>query len=213
MENASEAIKIAGSILLFVIAVSVIIFSFTNVRVTADTILDYRDRETVYIDGKYYYEASGTERQVGLETVIPSIIRAYTENYKIVFEGLSSPIYTIKQNDGNIIEKYSLDLESNINTPYENVRLANNDQKSEFLCGILYHKFKNDDENAFNNKFGIKVGDTALYELLKNNLQNGKKIEEYLGVYYQNDNENEPESNKTEKRIITYNIKSNNKGG
>ena len=45
-----------------------------------------------------------------------------------------------------------------------------------------------------------------MYELLKNNLQNGKKIEEYLGVYYQNDNENEPESNKTEKRIITYKI-------
>ena len=44
MENASEAIKIAGSILLFVIAVSVIIFSFTNVRVTADTILDYRNQ-------------------------------------------------------------------------------------------------------------------------------------------------------------------------
>ncbi len=202
MENASEAIKIAGSILLFVIAVSVIIFSFTNVRVTADTILDYRDRETVYIDGKYYYEASGTERQVGLETVIPSIIRAYTENYKIVFKGLSSPIYTIKQNDGNIIEKYSLDLESNINTPYENVRLANNDQKSEFLCGILYHNYKTN-EADFNKKFGITVSNKSLslYEQLKN-----KKITEFLGVYYQDDSEDMPDVNKTEKRIITYKI-------
>ena len=204
MENASEAIKIAGSILLFVIAVSVIIFSFTNVRVTADTILDYRDRETVYIDGKYYYEASGTERQVGLETVIPSIIRAYTENYKIVFEGLSSPIYTIKQNDGNIIEKYSLDLESNINTPYENVRLANNDQKSEFLCGILYHNYKTNKAD-FNKKFGITVSDNSLYEQLNEQLKN-KKIKEFLGVYYQDDSEDMPDVNKTEKRIITYKI-------
>lgn len=212
MENASEAIKIAGSILLFVIAVSVIIFSFTNVRVTADTILDYRDRETVYIDGKYYYEASGTERQVGLETVIPSIIRAYTENYKIVFVGLSSPIYKIKQNDGNIIEKYSLDLESNINTPYENVRLANNDQKSEFLCGILYHNYKTNEED-FNKKFGITVSDNSLYEQLNEQLKiKNKTIKEFLGVYYQDDSEDMPDVNKTEKRIITYEI-TNNKGG
>ena len=34
-----------------------------------DTILDYKDRETVYIDGGYYYKATGTERQVGIETI------------------------------------------------------------------------------------------------------------------------------------------------
>ena len=45
-----------------------------------------------------------------------------------------------------------------------------------------------------------------MYELLKNNLQNGKKIEEYLGVYYQDDSEDMPDVNKTEKRIITYKI-------
>ena len=210
MENASQAIKMAGSVLLFVIAISVIILSFNQARITADTILDYRDRETYYINGDYYYKASNNlVRQVSLEAIIPSIIRAYTENYKIVFEGLGdNPIYTIKKSGGDNteIKKFSIDLESNINTDFENVRLANNEQKAEFLCGILYHKFKNDDENAFNNKFGIKVGDTALYELLKNNLQNGKKIEEYLGVYYQDDSEDMPDVNKTEKRIITYKI-------
>ena len=38
MENASQAIKMAGSVLLFVIAISVIILSFNQARITADTI-------------------------------------------------------------------------------------------------------------------------------------------------------------------------------
>ena len=201
MENAAEALKMAGAVLIFVLAISIIILSFGQVRETADIILDYRDRETMYIDGNYYYEASGTERQVGLETIIPTITRAYIENYKIVFEGLTQqPIYTITLSDGEEIEKYSLDLETNQDSIYKNVILANDEQKSEFLCGILYHQFKVSEED-FNKKFNIKVGDESLYKLLQN-----KKITEYLGVYYQDDNENVPDVNKTEKRIITYKV-------
>ena len=198
MENAADALKMAGAVLLFVLAISVVIFSFNEVRRTADIILDYRDRETVYIDGGYYYETSGTEREVGLETVIPTIIRAYIENYKIVFEGLDDPIYIIKLNDGTVIEKYSLDLETNQDSEYKNVVLANEEQKAEFLCGILYHKFKIS-KTEFQNKFNIILSDKSLYDQLKN-----AKIKEYLGVYYQDDNEDVPEINKTEKRIITY---------
>ena len=79
MENAADALKMAGAVLLFVLALSVIIFSFGQVRETADTILDYKDRETSYIDGNNYYTTTGTERQVGLENIIPSIYRAYIE--------------------------------------------------------------------------------------------------------------------------------------
>ena len=117
MENAADALKIAGAVLLFVLALSIIIFFFGKVRRASDTILDYRDRETVYIDGEYYYKTSGTERSVDFETIIPSIFRAYLENYKIVFQGLTSPIYQIKDNNGNYIKKYCLDLETKQNTP------------------------------------------------------------------------------------------------
>lgn len=202
MENAAEALKMAGAVLIFVLALSIIILSFGQVRESADIILDYRDRETVYIDGGYYYEASGTERQVGLETIIPSIIRAYVENYKIVFEGLREPIYIITLNDGTEVKKYTFDLETNQDSQYKNVVLANEEQKAEFLCGILYHNFdKSGSKAEFNKKFNITVGDTPLYEQLQ-----GKKITEYLGVYYQEDNPDVPEVNKTEKRIITYKV-------
>lgn len=52
------------------------------------------------------------------------------------------------------------------------------------------------------NKFGVILNDKSLYEELNN--QN-IVIKEYLGVYYQDDSDI-PEVNKTEKRIITYEI-------
>lgn len=131
MENATDALKMAGAVLIFVLAISIIILAFGQVRETADTILDYRDRETVYIEGNYYYEQTGTERQVGLETIIPSIYRAYLENYKIVFDGLEQPIYYKTQNGVNKTPIHSIDLQK---------ETIGADQKTEFLCGILYRR-------------------------------------------------------------------------
>ena len=212
MENAAEALKMAGAVLLFVLALSVAIVSFGQARETADTILDYRDREVQYIDGEeymdyFYYKSTGTERTVGLEAVIPTIYRSYIENYKIVFEGLDGPIYTLHLSGGKTIDKYTIDLETTKTGEIEvnNVSLANDEQKSEFLCGILYYDFTkfNGNKNAFEKKYNVTLpsSGSGLIERLK-----GKKITEYLGVYYQNDNEDVPDVNKTEKRIITYKI-------
>ena len=207
MENAADALKMAGAVLLFVLAISVAIVSFGQAREAADTILDYKDRETVYIDGNLYYKTTGTERTVGLETIIPTIYRAYIENYKIVFEGLNEPIYTLKLSGNTEIKKYTIDLETKTTTDgiqINNVALANDEQKSEFLCGILYRDFtKSGTQDKFEKKYNIELpgDDRSLIDRLK-----GKKITEYLGVYYQNDNEDVPDVNKTEKRIITYKI-------
>lgn len=205
MENAVDALKMAGAVLLFVLAISVAIVSFGQAREAADTILDYKDRETVYIDGNLYYQATETERTVGLETIIPTIYRAYIENYKIVFEGLNEPIYTLKLSGDTKIAKYTIDLETKTTTDgiqINNVALANDEQKSEFLCGILYKDFsKSGSEENFKKKYNVDLPTNSLINRLK-----GEKITEYLGVYYQNDNENVPDVNKTEKRIITYKI-------
>ena len=207
MENATDALKMAAAVLIFVLAISITILSFGQVRQASDTILDYRDRVTTYIDGNYYYKTNGTERQVGLETVMPAVFRAYLENYKIVFEGLQEPIYKIKLNDGTFQDKFSLDLETNQNTIYKNVVLANNDQKAEFLCGILYGKFRNNsNKDIFEKRYNVELTNTTLYKQLQNKLSQGYIIKEYLGVYYQDDNESTPDVNKTEKRIITYKI-------
>ena len=48
-------------------------------------------------------------------------------------------------------------------------------------------------------------GCDSIYDQLKN-LPSNEVIKEYLGVYYQDDSDDVPEVNKTEKRIITYRI-------
>ena len=56
MENATDALKIAGSVLLFVLALSVVIPLISQARETSDKIMSYVDRETDYIEGNFFYE-------------------------------------------------------------------------------------------------------------------------------------------------------------
>ena len=206
MENAADALKMAGAVLLFVLALSVIIFSFGQARENSDIILNYKDRETSYIDGSDYYTTTGTERQVQLESITPTVYRAFLENYKIVFEGLNKPIYKIKDPSGNWVDKYSIDLETQRNSMYPNVRIGDNNEKIEILKAFLYGDYSpNTNSSEFESKFHISLsGCEPVYDQLKNKT----KITEYLGVYYQSDNDNVPDINKKEKRIITYKIES-----
>ena len=213
MENAVDALKMAGAVLMFVIALSVSIVAFGQVRQASDIILDYKDRETVYIDGDYYYEATGLERTVSLETVIPSIFRAYNEQYKIVFEGLTEPIYTYRNSRNIREERYAIDMD------YDGNIINTNDSAqgyTTFLNAIIYgKKDTNFDLSHDTVNKAIILPSQSLYDRLK-----GKQIKEYLGVYYPSEtlDENEtttidtnitgevPDANKQEKRIITYKI-------
>lgn len=170
MENAADALKMAAAVLIFVLAVSIIIFYFGQARQTSDIIIDYRDRETTY--SSYEPNTSGV-RTVSFETVVPSIFRSYLENYKIIFDGLNSPIYKIKRADGQIIEKYTLDLETSSTNIYTNVVLANNSKKAEFIKGILYGDFKTN-KNDFEKDFKISLdGCESIYDQLKRNDNRG----------------------------------------
>lgn len=110
------------------------------------------------------------------------------------------------------IKKYSLDLEDNVGTKFENAVIGNSEEKKrEFLCGILFNDFSlSGGETNFESNFKVLVGTDngcqSLYDQLKD-IGNDKIITESLGVYYQNDNPNEPDVNKTKKRVITYTIK------
>ena len=200
MENTADALKMAGAISLFVLALSVIIFSFGQARENSDIILNYKDRETSYIDGNNYYTTTGTEREVSLETMIPTVYRAFLENYKIVFECLSSPIYKIKNPSGVWIDKYTIDLETQQNPEYPNVSAGNNEDKVEVLKAFLYGDYPVGGKDAFEKKYRISLsGCRPIYEQLKNT-----SLTEYLGVYYQSDNDNVPDINKKEKRVIIY---------
>lgn len=101
MENASDAILMAGAILIFVLAITVAMTVFSQARTTVDSVLEMSDTAN-------YYEYLGTEdsngiknREVGLETIIPTLYKYYKENYTVVFlnkNGNGMPLYTTQTN-------------------------------------------------------------------------------------------------------------------
>lgn len=207
MENAADALKMAAAVLIFVLALSISINAFGEARQTSQTILDYKDREYDYT---YVEESGTTQRQVNLETIVPSIYRAYKENYKIVFDidGIDS-IYR-KKNGDNFDSIKTIDLQNQV--------LGTETQKEEFIKAILYGN-KIEGFNEISNKFlrnsGIQLNAKGIYDTIK---EMDDIIIEKLGVYYQEDevtsgsqesesSESTPDTNKTTKRVITYTTK------
>lgn len=216
MENAVDALKMAGSVLLFVLALSMCVLNFSQAREAVDSVLQYSDREysTIEGDSRFYYLADSTDktsRYVGKETIIPAIYRSYRENYKIIFKFKDDNYYLYKDKDGNDVKK--IDLETN-------VALANDAKKEEFINGILYKDFNGKTKENFYKEFGITdINNTSLNDHITTHLNDGNSIKELLGTYNQEDiksgeDTSTPSTNPTsqdriitmttEKRVITY---------
>ena len=200
MENAAQALKMVAFLLIFVVSLTTTILSFSNVRETAQTILEYSDREYdyTYVD----YQGGQTERIVSAETIVPAIMRAYKENYKIFFydeSGNPMLIYAKRASNNTEEEINYIDLQK------EN--LADDAQRERFVEYILYGKKQDAYRNEFNN---INLRNGPLYDIIKTG-----SFVEYLGEYYQEDlseyqdgsenvTDSVPTANKTKRRIISY---------
>lgn len=82
MESAVEALKLGAAVLVFVMALSITILTFSQARETSEMVLQSSDNQR-------YYESieTGTEnRIVGFETVIPTIYKYDKERYKVTFK-------------------------------------------------------------------------------------------------------------------------------
>ena len=213
MENAVDALKMAGSVLLFVIGLTIAILAFSQAREAIDSVLRYSDREAFTMQDeevrkRFYYlsNENDTNRYVGLETIIPSIYRSYKENYKIVFE---------------FPDDYYLYQDRETGLDIKEIDTVNMPDPKEFIEGILYHEYETN-ESDFRRKFGIvKMGTESLYNYIVSH-QTQYNIKESLGVYVQDEirNSNQvdntddeinisntvPDRNKYRKRIITYRL-------
>lgn len=155
MENASEALIMAGSVLILVLILSIVGLAFSNARESLDKIFAFSDRETLTMqdDDYYYLSTSGQNtnitRTVGIETIIPSFYRAFYENYKIEFN-FEDDYYLYKINDKKITSWDLSELSSKIG-------VANYSQYEVVLKAILYHSYKNEKGTTaminFNNDF------------------------------------------------------------
>ena len=185
MENATEALKIAFGVLIFVLALSITISVFGEARLAIDRILDNAQKGETFVtdeNGNYLnyvnFDINGGTRTVEADTVVSSMYRALKENFVIYFYGIENTSGCNLQYDENkeTHEKiYYIDLSRYTIAAGKEI---------EFMDNIL---------SANSNRF---------YKYLLN-----KKFTEKLGEYYQNDEQGESdiaEVNKTKKRVIIY---------
>ena len=227
MENAADALKIAAAVLIFVVALSISINAFGEARIVSRTILDYKDREYNYT---YVEESNSTERIVSLENIVPSIYKAYKENYKIVFRDSRNSdgatnllgndgIYRRRNEIGDYVGVYNIDLQNEV--------LGSNSQKEQFIMSILYgNKYEDFSEvkQDFVDNLGIYLNEIGIYDKIRSSSYARNGLKESLGIYYQEETPSElitdggtevsgddiadsvPDANKTIKRVLTYTI-------
>lgn len=198
MENITDALIMAGQMLIFIIALSICMSSFTTVRESINNIVS--QRETIemakssdnkgylnYIDSKN----KNSTRIVGSETVVSSIYRSVKENYEIYIklrqdtfdeaeiEATGAVIWTAKE---------QIDFGEN--------QIINKDEKLiKFTIGKK-QDFINERANEILSKYD---GTDSFYDIIRT-----RKFHEYLGEYQNSSDESISSENKSTKRIITY---------
>ena len=201
MENAAEALKMAFAVLMFVLALTLCISSFSQAREAVDSIITIKDRETSYT---YVTASKDGTRTVGAETIVPTLYKAYKENFEVHFvdaEGNPIILYKYKDPYGNKKAMSVIDLEQENHASAE--RAINR------LNYILRGKF--DPELGSGNDPAEKeveeiIDHNGLYNYLKQN-----RFKERMGEYYQEDRTTNTDTttldvNKTKKRVIIYQL-------
>lgn len=191
MENAVEALKFAGAVMAFTFALTISISSFSTAREAVTSIINMRDRETEYT---YVEPTEDLTRTVGVETVVPSLYRAYRENIEIYFfDSNGNPVTLYYKTDNNC--KLVLENGDNVGINYVNLELENfsSIEEASNHLDILLRK----NPITYNGKYKNQIcHDEGLYAFLSK-----YTFKESFGEYYQGTG-----TTKTKKRVITYTV-------
>ncbi len=95
MENASEALKMAGAMLIFVVALTITIISFTAARQASDSIVSTYGQLTTFYDYELY-KNTGSYREVKSDEIIANLYSYYQTNNTILFYYLKDGTYNTK---------------------------------------------------------------------------------------------------------------------
>lgn len=192
MENGVEALKIASAVLIFVLAVTITISAFTSASQALNRIFNTYNADEYVTDAEgnfmNFVRFEGGTREVGIETIIPSIYRAYKENYAIYFYNSANEpleLYTTTQLRYDETSKATITEEIIVNY-------------------IDLEKEKHASVEAAIKNIKNLLDEKGLYQTLQSGT--GTFIEK-LGEYYMDDVSGETgtaEVNKIKKRVIVY---------
>ncbi len=180
MENASEALIMAGQVLLFIIALTICISSFTNLRAEADVLIGKDETVEMAKDGDQYInymqsKENNSIRTVDASAVVSSMYRILKGDYTIY----------LKLKSYNGLKREFINI-----TPAEyNTKYIN---KGEEIIKIKIGRDTNE-------KISSVLNEGGLYDYIKD-----KKFSEYLGEYKESTGGAVSSAEKQTKRIITY---------
>lgn len=219
MENATEALFMAAAVLVFMLALSLTLSSFSSFRTDLDRLITAEER----VDEATLTDSSGTTsyrnyisskkelRTVGIETVANSLYRVYKENYMVVIKLKN---YDKFDNDVEL-KKFSNLIKKGDNEVENQIYYKNSKSNSEIIKSTDTVLVFNIPSAQNDKEYISKALDAGLYDLLKD-----KTFTEYTGIYYETDTisdlnktdwvkyKDQPEMvsdvNKREARVITY---------
>ena len=179
MENASEALIMAGQVLIFIIALSLCKSSFSTLRAGIDSTISQTETVQFAKDTEGYINFiesrnNDATRIVGAETVISSMYRAIKEDFTMYLKLKEDTFSGVKTVLGKNIDNHEIKY--------------NDDEKSI--------KITISNDANYRPHTLLKNG---LYEKIKN-----KEFKEFLGEYQEKTNDGVSSENKQTKRIITY---------
>jgi len=189
-DNLTDALMMAGAILIFVIALTVSMSSFSEMRAQIDEIMEMDSRVDLAQDnaGNYlnYITTSSDIRVVGIETVVSSMYRVAKENY-VIYLKLTDPSDLPSDKLMKLVDTGKSGIEDQYFPDGE--KISQNDK-------VLFIDINGKNSNV-NALLETVTGSNKIYEILA-----GKKFKEYLGVYQEKTDANE--ANRTTYRVITY---------
>lgn len=196
MENVAEALKIAFAALLFVLALTLSMSSFSQATRAVNAITTIKDKESQYT---YVEPTEGLSRTVGIETVVSTIYQAYEHNIEIHFfddiTGKEIPIFYKFDPSTGEAKRDSTNLR---------IELSCIDTKTQSFGGVAeYIEFVDvllgGKELASQRLIWDKYKDRIKYKGGLYNEFADSKFEELLGEY-----EDGTGTSKTTRRIITF---------
>ena len=210
MENAVDALKMAFAVIVFVMALSISIYMFSEARETADLVLHSSD-VTEFMD--YEEAVSGDEnRIVGLETIVPTLYKYYKENYAVVFRnknGKYLDIYETQTNPslwsvGYVNKYYDKESDKKKVCAFD---VDDETKRHEPWTGSNEYYKKNIDAFLSGNKFYYPSGSGQYYQYssFMEKYKDTKFIED-LGEYTYSATNDKDDRNSKKKRVIIYTI-------
>lgn len=189
MENASEAIIIAGSIFLLIIALTLSINSFSRVKTQIDDIVLSHDKVEYAVDSdnkliNFIESKKKYTRTVQFETIVTNLRRIRKESFDV---------YIITNEN---IEDLAAALQDKLheNYTFEDIQVSADKTIVRFTLSGEANKYV-EDKNSDN-------FDKAL-NLLYNEIGD-KKFKEFYGIYKEKTQEGVSDIEKTDNKIITY---------